>query len=234
MSTIFWIFKKVRLRITYFLVLWLLFHDYHGFFPHVETYINWLLSLRKSFSLCYNIWNVWHNACNFSNVCCFIEKLLIREVGTILARIKFYITIIFRGYTFLKAHIKLDITVAGNNILVRNAFIDNKWGMEERAGGFKFLPFTPFGLWIRRSSKKFSIWVNEKLQAEFAYRCNSDQVKAIHILGDVVISGVFINKQPEMYFWNLVIEYAVLNFIFVLYFFLLTNKVSKFALYSNI
>ncbi|XP_045480837.1 galectin-8-like isoform X2 [Harmonia axyridis] len=88
----------------------------------------------------------------------------------------------------------------GNNILVRNAFIDNKWGMEERAGGFKFLPFTPFSLWIRRSSRKFSIWVNEKLQAEFACRGETEGVKAVHIEGDVIISGIYVNKNPEMYF----------------------------------
>ncbi|KAL3266356.1 hypothetical protein HHI36_010534 [Cryptolaemus montrouzieri] len=91
-------------------------------------------------------------------------------------------------------------TIFGNNMLVRNAFIDNKWGMEERIGGSKFLPATPFSLWIRRSTKKYSIWVNEKLQVEFAFRCDPELVKAVHILGDVDINGIYVNKNPERYF----------------------------------
>ncbi|XP_044749346.1 galectin-8-like isoform X2 [Coccinella septempunctata] len=113
----------------------------------------------------------------------------------------FSISLRDQNYLWPPCTIPLSLTAHfGNNILVRNAFIDNKWGMEERAGGFKFLPFTPFTLWIRRSAKKFSIWVNEKLQAEFAFRCDIAQMNSVHVQGDVIVGGIYINKQPEMYY----------------------------------
>ncbi|KAK9870925.1 hypothetical protein WA026_009889 [Henosepilachna vigintioctopunctata] len=104
-------------------------------------------------------------------------------------------------YLWPSTNITLQLTAYfGNNMLVRNAFIDNKWGHEERTKGNKFLPATPFSLWIRRGPKRYSIWVNGKLQAEFTYKSDPDQVKSVYIQGDVDIRGIYVNKNPEKYF----------------------------------
>jgi len=84
--------------------------------------------------------------------------------------------------------------VAGENVFVRNAWLDGHWGSEERTRGFQFSPGAPFSLAIRRTFDHFSVWVDGQLSGEFKYRGVVDHINTIYIQGDVVIQHIVMHE----------------------------------------
>ncbi|XP_063908416.1 galectin-8-like [Zophobas morio] len=86
---------------------------------------------------------------------------------------------------------------SGEPLFVRNAWIDNGWGQEERTPGFQFKPGSPFIMAIRRESDHFSVWIDGKLAGEFKFRGGVDDIDTIYIEGDVVIFDVCMTKDSD-------------------------------------
>lgn len=84
---------------------------------------------------------------------------------------------------------------SGDSLFVRNAWIDNGWGQEERTPGFQFEPGSPFTMAIRRGDDHFSVWIAGKLAGEFKFRKDVDNIDTVHIEGDVIIFEIVFQEN---------------------------------------
>lgn len=83
----------------------------------------------------------------------------------------------------------------GENTFVRNAWLDGKWGQEERCPVFHFCPGSPFVLVIQKCVDQFSVWVNHQLAGEFKFRGNVDNIDTVYIQGDIILDRVLFNPR---------------------------------------
>lgn len=83
----------------------------------------------------------------------------------------------------------------GENVFVRNAWLNGRWGPEERTPGFQFSPGAPFSLAIRRGSDHFSVWVDGQLTGEFKFRSPIEKIDTVYIQGDVVIKQIVMHDK---------------------------------------
>lgn len=79
--------------------------------------------------------------------------------------------------------------------MVRNAWVDGRWGPEERTSVFQFSPGSSFSLAIRRAIDHFSVWVDGQLTGEFKFRAPFDKIDVVYIHGDVVINQIVLNEE---------------------------------------
>lgn len=86
-------------------------------------------------------------------------------------------------------------TASGDNIIVRNAWVDGGWGPEERIQNFNFIPGCQFKLTITCDMDGFSVWIDENLTGEFRLRCKSDEINTVYIQGDVHIYHIYMEKE---------------------------------------
>ncbi|KAF2904201.1 hypothetical protein ILUMI_01977 [Ignelater luminosus] len=83
----------------------------------------------------------------------------------------------------------------GENVFVRNAWLNGRWGPEERTPGFQFSPGAPFSLAIRRGSDHFSVWVDGQLTGEFKFRIPIEKIDTVYIQGDVIIKQIVMHDK---------------------------------------
>ncbi|XP_062863505.1 galectin-3b isoform X2 [Trichomycterus rosablanca] len=80
----------------------------------------------------------------------------------------------------------------GKQVIVRNTFINNIWGKEEReASSFPFVPGKPFELKILATQTEFKVAVNKSHLLEFKHRFSQlNQINRINVFSDVTLTSV--------------------------------------------
>ncbi|XP_053402901.1 galectin-5-like [Mercenaria mercenaria] len=74
-----------------------------------------------------------------------------------------------------------------SNVIVRNIWLNNRWGQEERTlnGPFPFKQDEPFDIMILIESASFKVSVNSQPLFEFMHRVPFRGIDTLHISGDV-------------------------------------------------
>lgn len=90
---------------------------------------------------------------------------------------------------------KQNTGAIGRTTLVRNAWKDGGWGVEERSDLLTHLrPGKLFSMCIVNNTKCFDIYVNHKLLATFKYRMHPASINTIYIQGDIKLWDVMLEQ----------------------------------------
>ncbi|XP_018327387.1 galectin-6 isoform X2 [Agrilus planipennis] len=82
------------------------------------------------------------------------------------------------------------------NQLIKNSWIDDQWGTEERCVAFPFRPGKEFCMTLyAEDSQSFRVWVDNVLIAEFQSRTSVTNIDHVFIQGDVVVFDVHVEPK---------------------------------------
>ncbi|KAJ4918230.1 hypothetical protein JOQ06_006455 [Pogonophryne albipinna] len=125
------------------------------------------------------------------------DKMLITIAGTIKSDAeKFAVNL--KTPTDLAFHFNPRFNDYGKKLIVRNSFIDNKWGSEERdLQSFPFKQGKPFEMKIMCTNKEFKVAVNNSHVLIYSHRVSDlRSINELHIDKDVTLSKVNVETMP--------------------------------------
>ncbi|CAG9820135.1 unnamed protein product [Phaedon cochleariae] len=94
-------------------------------------------------------------------------------------------------------HVNPRFRMSGECLLIKNAWIENFWGQEERTSQLDLPPGSKFSMMIQKDIGYFSIWLNGKLTGEFKFRGNVDRINSIYIQGDIDLHKLYMNSSQR-------------------------------------
>ncbi|XP_023223799.1 galectin-4-like isoform X1 [Centruroides sculpturatus] len=82
------------------------------------------------------------------------------------------------------------------NVVVRNSYINSRWGAEERHGRFPFAPGTHFDMVIRIETDKFMVAINGAHFTEYRHRIMPlSRIFSLDFNGDIVLSCIKMSRS---------------------------------------
>uniref|UniRef100_A0A1A9W0I9 Galectin n=1 Tax=Glossina brevipalpis TaxID=37001 RepID=A0A1A9W0I9_9MUSC len=86
--------------------------------------------------------------------------------------------------------------IIGRTTLVRNAWMEGSWGMEDRSDiDTEFRPGKAFSLCIVSTKASFQIYLNHRFLTEFKYRVTPEFVDTVYIQGDIKLWDVMLANE---------------------------------------
>ncbi|XP_043998613.1 galectin-3b [Gambusia affinis] len=124
------------------------------------------------------------------------DKLLITIKGTVKPNAEMFTVNLSAGKDDLAFHFNPRFNEYGRKVIVRNSFLDKKWGVEERdAKQFPFVPGQPFELKILCTNTEFKVAVNNSHILEYRHRLtNLSSINTLGIYSDLTLSDVRVEK----------------------------------------
>lgn len=84
------------------------------------------------------------------------------------------------------------------NVIINNAWLDDKWGKEERHEiHTDFMPSRTFTMCIDCTNTSYQVFLNRKMISEFKFRVKPEIVDTIYIQGDIKLYSVTLEMAPE-------------------------------------
>lgn len=97
-------------------------------------------------------------------------------------------------------HLNPRFNNAGKHVIVNNAWLDEKWGKEERNETYTdFMPSRSFNMCIDCTDSSYAVYLNRKQIAEFKFRLQPEIVDTIYIQGDIKLQAVTLETSPEQF-----------------------------------
>uniref|UniRef100_A0A1A9ZIY8 Galectin n=1 Tax=Glossina pallidipes TaxID=7398 RepID=A0A1A9ZIY8_GLOPL len=86
--------------------------------------------------------------------------------------------------------------IVGRTTLVRNAWMEGSWGMEDRSDiDTEFRPGKAFSMCIVSTQASFQIYLNHRFITEFKYRVGPHMIDTVYIQGDIKLWDVMLANE---------------------------------------
>lgn len=97
-------------------------------------------------------------------------------------------------------HVALHLSIRpAEHSIVRNTFVNQVWGPEEKHGGVPITVGQLFEMAIKAEKTHFSICVNSVPFCVFNYRMTADMAKYLQIEGEIMIQSITVENSPQIY-----------------------------------
>uniref|UniRef100_A0A3Q3XJF9 Galectin n=1 Tax=Mola mola TaxID=94237 RepID=A0A3Q3XJF9_MOLML len=125
------------------------------------------------------------------------DKLLITIAGTVKPNAD-KITLDFGTSRDIAFHFNPRFSEGGSKVIVRNSFINNQWGPEERElQQFPFVQGQQFELKILCTNSEFKVAFNNNHLLSYKHRIyNLRSINSLHIYNDLTLSRIHMETMP--------------------------------------